>query len=375
MTQDLSLPPAIRYVPLLPRARPPALPLRQRIKELHDLARAAATAEDPTEGLIKASEAMNKAALIASDTGQPVLAERLCWEHHDLFAPAAPLPVRAATLALQPLVNLGRLAIRADQFDDAHQTFDALFAAMTHGRTAVVQGRTCAVADLVASPPERAELRRFLWTVLLADGTRALCQAGRWQEALAHLSHHHGIGHRLLDGRQVAVVAALHRHEPDTTHTLLEEASCSAPWEQAVAACLATAAARARGHDPTDAIAAMTDAILNLPPIPGGTVFTTRVGTLACELAPHHHALADHLIHGVIDSDDAYAVATVLSSPAVETHLSPRQRETLRARVNHAKLNRTSLSSSLTQDLALVSEDAAAHLTRHLKRMLTHPAS
>jgi len=37
------------------------------------------------------------------------------------------------------------------------------------------------------------------WPEFLAD-----FRAGHWQDALAHLQRHHGIGQRMLDGRQVA---------------------------------------------------------------------------------------------------------------------------------------------------------------------------
>jgi hypothetical protein len=61
-------------------------------------------------------------------------------------------------------------------------------------------------ADLTVSPDDRGEVRARLRRVLLADGTRTL--RGRWNEALAHIEAHRGVGKRMLDGRQVAVLAA-----------------------------------------------------------------------------------------------------------------------------------------------------------------------
>ncbi|CAM4072560.1 hypothetical protein [Nocardiopsis rhodophaea] len=373
MTAHPPLPQAIRYIPLLPRARPPALPPRRRITELNDLLHTAAHTPNAAEGLVRASEAMNKAALIASDTGKPAVARHLCWQHYDLFTQAAPLTARAATLALQPLVNLGRLAIRAGQTTTAYEIFDDLFAATTHEQIAIVEGRACAVADLVSSPPERLDLRRFLWAVLLADGTRALCSSGRWQDALAHLHRHNGIGKRLLDGRQVAVIAALQRHEPDTARKYLEEADCLEQWEKAMAACLTTTTVRAANHDPTEAIAAMTRTLTDLPTTPGGAVFAARIGTLACELAPRHRTLAANLINSVMGSDDAHAAAVVLDSPVAEMELSPQQHEALHGRVARAELASADLPPSLAEDLAVVCDRAAAHLTRHLGQLGTHP--
>ncbi len=47
---------------------------------------------------------------------------------------------------------------------------------------------------------------QWLWTVLLSDSLRALCKAGHWTEALRQAQQHNGIGQRLLDGRQIAVL-------------------------------------------------------------------------------------------------------------------------------------------------------------------------
>ncbi|MBT2369318.1 hypothetical protein J7E88_29445 [Streptomyces sp. ISL-10] len=69
-------------------------------------------------------------------------------------------------------------------------------------------------AILVADADDRQVVRTWLWSVLLADGTRALTTAGRWTEALAHVEAHRGIGQRMLDGRQVAVLAALATGDP-----------------------------------------------------------------------------------------------------------------------------------------------------------------
>jgi hypothetical protein len=57
--------------------------------------------------------------------------------------------------------------------------------------------------DLTATQADRDEVRQWLWRVILADGARALITAGHWKEALAHVQRHHGVGERMLDGRQV----------------------------------------------------------------------------------------------------------------------------------------------------------------------------
>jgi len=58
-----------------------------------------------------------------------------------------------------------------------------------------------------ATDDDHQEVCRWLWSVLLGDGTRALAGACRWKQALVHVEQHRGIGQRLLDGRQVAILA------------------------------------------------------------------------------------------------------------------------------------------------------------------------
>jgi hypothetical protein len=50
---------------------------------------------------LSAAEALNKAALIASDCGLVDLAQQLCWRQFDIFQAATPLTARTAKPALQ----------------------------------------------------------------------------------------------------------------------------------------------------------------------------------------------------------------------------------------------------------------------------------
>ncbi|WP_435110008.1 hypothetical protein [Nocardiopsis synnemataformans] len=357
------LPAAIRYLPLVPRPRPAALPLQRRLTELDELVHQAQHAHGAEEGMARACEAMNKAALLASDTGHPDLAATLCWRQYEAFLPAAPLTVKAATFALQPLVNLARLAIRTGNPSDAYTLLESLLAAADQAEPAQLLGRTCPVGGLVACAAERAELRQFLWAVLLADGTRALCAAGRWQDAVDHLHRYNGIGTRLLDGRQVAVLAALHRTDPGTATRLLATTDCAQAWEHAVAACLTTATRLASGQDSSAATTAMVNAVLHLPPTPGGAVFAARLGVLACELAPEHRALLDHVLFGVLQSDDAHTATAALGSPVVAPQLAKDQQQALRARVARAELAENEEPFGVDARLDQVCAKAARFLT------------
>ncbi|WP_187294550.1 hypothetical protein [Nocardiopsis alba] len=317
--------------------------------------------------MTRACEAMNKAALIASDTGQPDLAEALCWQQYETFAPAAPLTAKAATFAVQPLVNLGRLAIRTGNPSDAYTVLESLFEAVDRGGPANVLGRSRPVGNLVDTPGERAELRRFLWAVLLADGTRALCASERWQDAMHHLHRYRGIGLRMLDGRQAAVLAALHLEDIDTATDLLAATDRSQAWEHAVAACLSVATDLVAGRDSASAVTSMIETVRHLPPTPGGTVFATRLGVLACELAPDQHALATHLITGALETTDAHVAAAVLGSPTLATRLTEEQGQVLREHVTQAQPTGTKRPIGLEEELVEIGNRAAGFLIRGLQ--------
>src|SRR6202034_1725823 len=104
--------------------------------------------------LARASEALNVAALIASDCGMPELARDLCWEHHDIFDAARPLPYPVAKLALQPVLNIVRQMIRDGDGTGAHDMLTALLRAARAKTTAHVAGRRVDLADVTLRPED-----------------------------------------------------------------------------------------------------------------------------------------------------------------------------------------------------------------------------
>src|SRR5262249_30277091 len=159
MTMDRQSP--ARWFPLVPRGRPAAGRLDDRVREIADLATAAAEGPLATR-LTVAAEAQNKAALIASDCGMPDLARTLCWRQFDVSAAAAPLAANAAQLAVQPLINLGRLAMRGGDGATAYHLFENLYRA-TRGRTAVtIDGRTINIGDIIRGGEDTTSLTTFL---------------------------------------------------------------------------------------------------------------------------------------------------------------------------------------------------------------------
>ncbi|MFI7221254.1 hypothetical protein [Micromonospora maritima] len=225
----------LRRFPLVARPRPIAGPLVARVDDLRALAERAARENDRTG----ASAVYNQAALLASDCGQPDLARRWCHEHAEAYLSAAPLDARAARHALEPLVNLARLHIRDRDGDAALHLLTSLFEAVSTRTDAVIDGQVLPASRLTCGDDDHREVRQWLWSVLVAEGARALAGAGRWGEAYEHLERHRGIGQRMLDGRQVALIACLTTSDIASARSMVAATAPGEPWEDAVTACLA----------------------------------------------------------------------------------------------------------------------------------------
>jgi len=114
-----------------------------------------------------------------------------------------------------------------------------LFTAVRHRQVGIVDGTRIDFSDLTRVTEDHREIVQWLWTVFLADGTRALAQTGKWTQALQHVCDHHGISQSLLDGRQVAIIAHHVADDHLASERLLNSTAVTASWEQAVVACLA----------------------------------------------------------------------------------------------------------------------------------------
>ncbi|MFI6634269.1 hypothetical protein ACIBI7_35770 [Nonomuraea fuscirosea] len=219
-----------RRFPLVPRSRAVCRSLEQRVARVRDRAHLAAQRGD--EAVLRAAEAFNVAALIASDCGLPKLAEELCWQQASVVLTGRPYPAGTAKLALQPLINLGRLLVRDGDGDAAYQVFRGLYDALHDRAAMIIAGRQVDLADLVMEE-DRPELVQWMWLNLVIDGSKALARAGRWTEALHHAEQHHGVGGRLHEGRQVSIIArATSSHHDEAAH-LLAVTPIEAPWEAA----------------------------------------------------------------------------------------------------------------------------------------------
>lgn len=303
--------------PLLPRTRPPAQTLHRRIDEIRELALSASRVPGHAR-LSTATEVLNKAALIASDTGLTELARQLCWRQFDLFHTATPLTATTAKLALQPIVNLGRLTARRGDPARAYQIFEDTYQAVSTETATRIDGRDIDFRHFVHHTDQRHHLRRFLWAILLAEGTRALTTAGRWHDALTHLQHHHGIGRRMLDGRQAAILARCATGDLDTALDLLTSATTPEPWEHAVATCLHALCLRLANRPAATSAATMIQAYLHLEPTPEHLLFRTRLGLCLIDVMRNMPCadtspIITRIIREAVTGADAHSARGVLS--------------------------------------------------------------
>ncbi|MET7319541.1 hypothetical protein [Streptomyces sp. NPDC005549] len=317
--------------PLVARPRPSCLPLPQRIQALSLLADSAAAQGD----LSKASAVFNQAALVASDTGDTDTARTWCRQHAAAYLDAAPLEAADAIRALEPVVNLVRLQLRTGNAEAGHQQLECFFDAVAAGQSAHIDGVTVP-PNFVSTAQERREVTTWLWAVLLADGTRALTSAGRWSEALSHIQRHRGLGRRMLDGRQVAVLASL--LNADTAHAkhLLTHTEPGDVWEAAVTDCLTVLCLRSSGLEWRRSLRNLVDTYLALPDYEGLAAFRSRLGLVMLDLvgSPENSAareIVTDLCRRAAGTGDGYAARDALSHPLThELAMDAEMKECLR---------------------------------------------
>lgn len=304
-----------RRFPLVARPRPSCLPLPQRIQALSLLADSATAHGD----LSKASTVYNQAALIASDIGDTDAARTWCRQHAAVYLNAAPLEAADAIRALEPVVNLARLQLRTGNADAGHQQLESLFNAVAADQSAHIDGVTVP-ASLVSTAQDRREVTTWLWAVLLADGTRALTTAGRWSEALSHIQRHRGLGRRMLDGRQVAVLAALFNADTAHANHLLTHTEPGDVREATVTDCLTVLCRRSSDLEWRRPLHNLVDTYLALPDREGLTAFRSRLGLVVLDLvsSPEDSAarqVVTDLCRRAARSGDGYAARDALSHP------------------------------------------------------------
>jgi hypothetical protein len=342
----------IRRFPLVPRPRPACTPIADRVAAITRLAQLAGRDHD----LAKAAAAFNQAALIASDCGQASLARSWCREHARAWLRTTPLTAATARYALEPVVNLARLNIRDGHGESAYELLTTLYEAITTAADLTIEGITIPGASFISTAKDYLELRKWLWTVYISDGTRALTALGRWQQALTHLRSRKGIGHRMFDGRQVAAIA--HAVSGDAAEALrvVRDTMPGEPWEQAVTACLAVLCSQHPKATNTTRIDAMITAHQQLEPGAHPPVFRVRLGLTVTDTAatagyPDAISLTRRVIGDAVQSGDGYAAREILAHPGCLAILTRKQEHDLTVTVTACHLRQQPLPVDLHRAL------------------------
>jgi hypothetical protein len=235
----------------------------------------------------------------------------------------------------------------------------------------MIAGRRLSFRELTSTNEDHRTLCRWLWTILLADGTRSLVSAGRWDHALAHAERHGGIGQRLLDGRQVAILTRTLAGDPASALAMLKESATSEPWEQPVAACLTVLCLRTAARPANSAIAAMADRYLDLEPSPELLVFRTRLGLAVIDLAggtgqPGTVQIAARLVDEAVTAADGYAAQDLLTHDKCRARLTSPQKQAQTATVQSSGLSNSTIPAHLMTDLLAAVETSETATARSL---------
>ena len=286
-----------------------------------------------------------------------------------LFHAHWPLAGRTAIAALQPLVNLARLDIRAGNPETAYQTLDQIWHAVEHGGSAQIRGTTLSCDEFTRDAADRSEVLPWLRNILLQDGTRALASAGRWEQAAENAARHE----QLRESRQAQVITLARSGQPDAALALLGASMITEPWEEAVARCLRTYAHLTTGHPaPDDVAQTLTATRLACQRADRqATMFQLRLGLTTADLAAELDAgTANSFITEILEaagqSADAYAAREVLGHPACQAHMTPAQAATFTTLVEQAGLGQGTITPPLLADLTQSVSTAAAILAQAL---------
>jgi len=239
-----------------------------------------------------------------------------------------------------------------------YRLIDELCGAVRSRADTVIDGSDISFTGLTSDAGDHREVVRWLWSVLLADGTRALTRAGRWPGALQHAQQHKGIGQRLLDGRQVAVLAHCAAGDHKTAQSLLAATSTPTPWEEAVAACMKVLCRTWAGQPASTAIATMTGRYLSLEPAREHAVFRVRLGLSVLDLAGNgadgaHRVqqVAETVTRDALGAADAYAAHDALSHATCLSHTTASRSRALTGLVRAAGLGLGTMPADVQDDL------------------------
>jgi hypothetical protein len=360
------LPAVASRIPLVRRPKAPALPLDERITHLTDLA-VEPTGASHHDLVARASGVLNYAALIASDIGMPDLAAQLCWRQHEVFAEVRSLSQDIAVMSLMPLINISRLLTREGNGDGAYDVLQRLYLAAQRRETATICGHDVDLSPLIRTEADHRKICQELWLSLLTDGARALARSGHWTRAAEAMAAHHGIGNRLLDGRQILIMSLMERGLDQEARDTIDSTTPTEPWENATAAVLRIYCRPQTSPTPQPELdLGLREALaLITPPDPSTAAFQARVGLTALDLTHDRPSPRTALLqNAVVDvaTHDAYAARDVLNHRLARSHLTTDQRQKLDTVLAASGLGAGNLSPAHAQALTAAVDEAEAAL-------------
>jgi hypothetical protein len=312
----------------------------------------------------------NLSALIASDCGLTDLAIDLCLRQLHLFQAAWPVTGDTAIANLQPIVNLVRLTARTGDPEAAYQQLMSVHRATHDGGTVTVHGQAI---DLTGFTTDAAldHIQPWLHDLLLDDGTRLLVAADQWRQAAEHATAYDDQPERLYGSRQAHVVASLYTDAYDVANSLIDKATITEPWEEAVAQILRHYADHLAGHATARGFAATALAVRDAlePAPPHLRMFRVRLVLAAIDLAPEGCEILARPLYDAIVSDttqtrDAYAAREILRHPA--SPADSRSRHELEAIIHDGGLGRGPLPESVLSTMMRAVSTAGASLAQCL---------
>lgn len=160
----------------------------------------------------------------------------------------------------------------------------------------------------------------------------------------------------MLDGRQVAILAALVAGDTASATALLADTMPGDPWEQAVMACLTVLCRRDAGHPVDGHLTDLVTAYLERKTEPGMTVFDIRLGLTILDAIgsaeePGARRIVEELHRRTTEAEDGYAARENLAHPLFAALATDRQAQECRALVRGCALGAGIIPAELQEEL------------------------
>jgi hypothetical protein len=160
----------------------------------------------------------------------------------------------------------------------------------------------------------------------------------------------------MLDGRQVAVLAALVEGDTARATALLAATASGDPWEQAVTASLSVLCCRDAGQSFDGHLASLVTTYSGRKSEAGMTVFDTRLGLTVLDAIgspedPAAHRIVDDLHRRMADAEDGYAARENLAHPLFTTIATDQQGQDCRALARACALGTGTIPDDLQGEL------------------------